>query len=121
MDILRAKELLTALADGVNPLTGELLSQDDSCNQAEIVRALYSVLAELDKAPKKPTKVLPANAGKPWTEEDAQRLCSMFDAGSSQKQMRDYFKRTNGSLAAKLVALGKLQYRDEYHANVKAD
>lgn len=32
MDIERAKELLAALSDGVNPLTGELLSEDDSCN-----------------------------------------------------------------------------------------
>ena len=36
MDILRAKELLAALADGVNPFTGEILPDDDSCNQAEI-------------------------------------------------------------------------------------
>lgn len=38
MDIIRAKELLTMLADGVNPLTGEVLSDEDSCNQVEIVR-----------------------------------------------------------------------------------
>ena len=30
MDIIRAKELLTMLADGVNPLTGEVLSDEDS-------------------------------------------------------------------------------------------
>ena len=44
MDIERAKELLTVLSDGVNPLTGELLSEDDSCNQVEIIRALNTVL-----------------------------------------------------------------------------
>ena len=29
MDIQRAKELLTLLADGVNPVTGEILPEDD--------------------------------------------------------------------------------------------
>lgn len=32
MDIERAKELLTALSAGVNPLTGEVLLEYDSCN-----------------------------------------------------------------------------------------
>ena len=31
MDIQRAKELLAVLSDGVNPLTGEVLPEDDSC------------------------------------------------------------------------------------------
>lgn len=48
MDLERAKELLWSLADGVNPLTGEVLCNQDSCNQVEIVRALYSVLVALD-------------------------------------------------------------------------
>ena len=44
MDIKRAIELLKGLADGVNPLTGEVLSPQDSCNQVEIVRALHCVI-----------------------------------------------------------------------------
>lgn len=42
MDILRAKEIVEILADGVNPMTGEILSEGDSCNQAEVVRAYLS-------------------------------------------------------------------------------
>ena len=44
MDICHAKELLTVLADGINPLTGEVLPSSDSCNQVEVVRALHAVL-----------------------------------------------------------------------------
>lgn len=33
MDINQAKEMLYALADGVNPVTGEILPPEDSCNQ----------------------------------------------------------------------------------------
>lgn len=39
MDILRAKEIIGGLADGVNPLIGEILPPEDPCNQADIVRA----------------------------------------------------------------------------------
>ena len=51
MDIQRAKELLAVLSGGVNPLTGEVLPEDDSCNQVEIVRALNTVLRYLDNQP----------------------------------------------------------------------
>lgn len=56
MDIERAKELLSTLADGIDPMTGEVLGKYDSCNQVEIVRALHTVLHELDKLPKKKDK-----------------------------------------------------------------
>ena len=79
MDIERAKELLSALADGVDPLTGEVLDRDNVCNRPEIIRALHMALYELDKREKKTVKKhLPENAGKPWTEEDEDRLCEMF-------------------------------------------
>lgn len=40
MDVSRAKQILEVLAEGVNPLTGEILPLDDSCNQGDVVRAL---------------------------------------------------------------------------------
>lgn len=61
MDIQRAKELLTALADGLDPLTGEVLPSDHVCNKGDIVRALHCVLEALPRGQKKP---LPANNGK---------------------------------------------------------
>lgn len=53
MDIEHAKELLATLSDGVNPLTGEVLAESDSCNQVEIVRALNTVLRFMDSHSKK--------------------------------------------------------------------
>lgn len=113
MDIARAKELLAALADGVNPLTGELLSEYDSCNQAEMVRALHTVVRYLDDNTK-PKHPQPENAGKPWTKEDEEILCRMFDAGSSRKEICEHFKRTSGAIAARLVRLGKISEREEF-------
>lgn len=114
MDIERAKELLSCLADGVNPLTDEVLSRSDSCNQVEIDRALHTVLHELDRLPKKKDKNLPDNAGKPWTREDEAALGKMFDSGSARKELCERFKRTPGSIASRLVRLEKLHTTDEF-------
>lgn len=79
MDIQRAKELLTVLAEGVDPLTGEVLPDDHVCNKGEIVRALNCAVEELSRRRKKP---LPENNGKPWTEELDDELCRLFDGGN---------------------------------------
>ncbi len=114
MDIERAKQLITMLADGVNPLTGEVLADNDSCNQVEIVRALNMVLRQLDNQPKKPPKPSLANAGKPWTTEEEAVLCRMFDANCTKKEICTYFKRSTEAIAARLVKLGKIRERDEF-------
>ena len=44
MELERARTLLTELADGVDPLTGECLPSDSVCNRPEIIRALHCVL-----------------------------------------------------------------------------
>ena len=99
MDIQRAKELLTALADGLDPLTGEVLPSD-------IVRALHCVLEALPRGLKKP---LPANNGKPWTEKADQELCSLFDSGMTKKELCAHFGRTSGAIDSRLERLGKIQ------------
>lgn len=106
MDIQRAKELLTGLAEGIDPLTGEILPSDSVCNKPEIIRALYCVIREPSVKPK---KLQPENAGKPWTADDDILLCKMFDAGKNCREMRSYFKRTEGAIASRLVRLGKIK------------
>ena len=63
MDLQRAKELLSGLADGVDPLTGEVFPEDHVCNKAEMIRAFHCVRKAF---PGKASKPQPENAGKPW-------------------------------------------------------
>lgn len=112
MDLQRAKELLASLADGIDPLTGEVLPEESVCNKAEIVRAFHCILSAL---PSKQKKKQPENAGKPWTAEDDAALCSMYDAGSAKKEMCAFFKRSEGGIASRLVRLGKISARDEFN------
>lgn len=117
MDLARAYELIAGLADGINPLTGEILPSSSVCNQAEIVRALHAALNALSR--KIDSRPMPANAGKPWGREDDEKLASMYDAGKSKKELCTYFQRTDGAIAARLVRIGKIQERSAYRANVR--
>lgn len=70
------------------------------------------LLLEVSDAPAKSKRSnLPENSGKPWTPELDQSLCDMFDSGASTMEMCEYFKRSRGGIAARLVRLGKIQNR----------
>lgn len=88
MELERARTLLTELADGVDPLTGECLPPDSVCNRPEIIRALHCVLQHTAGGRKRPS---PPNAGKPWTEADDSALLQMYDAGSDVGGAQDAF------------------------------
>ena len=105
MDVQRAKELLTVLADGVDPLTGEVLPEDHVCNKGEIVRALHCAVEELSRRRK---RTLPENNGKPWTEKLDDELCRLFDGGMKKKDLCTHFGRTSGAIESRLERLGKL-------------
>ena len=113
MDIERAKVLLTALADGVNPITGELLPSYDSCNQAEIVRALHTAVTTLEKAAKRSSKPQPDNAGKPWTEEEEGNLVSSYRSGKTASEIAAEHNRSKGAIASRLVKLGIVSFKEE--------
>lgn len=108
MEIQRAKEILTALADGVNPLTGELLPPQDSCNQVEIVRALHTALKELDGV-SKTAKQQPQNAGKPWTEYELNKLENEYNSRMSIRSIAKEHGRSKGAIEAKLADLGIIE------------
>ena len=111
MDILRAKEIIEGLANGVNPLTGEVLAPEDSCNQPDVIRALHAILSAL---PEKMQKSQPENSGKPWTSEDDRILAAMYDEGKTRKEICEYFKRSTGGIASRLVRLGKTTDRGAF-------
>ena len=110
MDIIRAKEIISALAEGIDPTTGEVLPDNSVCNKGEIVRAFYAVLSHIDE--KKPKKNLPANAGKPWTKEDEDLLIRLYQSGASKKDICKTLQRTATGIAARLVHLGIIDNRD---------
>ena len=120
MEIGRAHELLAALADGADPLTGEILPREHVCNQPEIIRALHEALKALEAAapppepaPVKPERLPPQNAGKPWTQAEEEKLLDGFDAGLSLSAIAKEHGRTRGAIRSRLESLGKLERQED--------
>lgn len=82
MDIVRAKEIVQMLADGVDPATGEVLVDDSVYNKPEVIRALYTVLGALTEKKFVAANTMKRdplrNAGKPWTEIEDAKLQDEF-------------------------------------------
>jgi hypothetical protein len=53
-------------------------------------------------------ETLPENAGKPWTEEEDNRLISHYDIGKSIKEISEEHKRTEGAIKSRLLKLDKI-------------
>ena len=112
MEIDRAKEILSALAEGVDPTTGQLLPEDSVYNKGDVVRALYTILIALDT--QKPKREQPENAGKPWSKEDDNLLISLYRSGAAKTDICATFKRTSTGIASRLVRLGEIESRDVF-------
>ncbi|NLG77078.1 MAG: hypothetical protein GX535_12655, partial [Xanthomonadaceae bacterium] len=79
MDHTKALNIVSTLANGVNPLTGEVFASDSPYQSPEIVRALFVAARALEKgslpasSASKEVRVrtpgLP-NVGKPWSAEE---------------------------------------------------
>lgn len=102
MELERARTLLTELADGVDPLTGECLPSDSVCNRPEIIRALQHTAGGRKRTS-------PPNAGKPWTEADDSALLQMYDAGSDVEELKTHFQRSRTAIIRRLERLGRVQ------------
>ena len=111
MDITRAKELLSALADGFDPFTGEVFSQEHICNHPDIIRAFHQILGATQE-PKKGTSA--PNAGKPWPQEEQDKLVNEFHSGMKLSAIAKEHGRTRGAIEAKLAHLGLSE--DSYYS-----
>ena len=120
-------DIIKALSDGINPITGESISKDSLLNDQVIVRALNSA-TEVMKADKinqenlllkdkkkQENNVISGrlkNHGLSWTEELVSKLVKKFKNGSSIPELSDEFQRTISSLESKLFDAGLIKEED---------
>ena len=113
MDTDKSLEIIHALSKGVDPHTGEEYAADSPYMHPQTVQALFIAMQALERSKKAEDrlKCLPNNAGKAWAEEEDQRLIAAFDSGKTTKQLADIHGRTEGSICARLVKHGRLQFQ----------
>lgn len=117
-------KILEALANGVNPLTGELLPTNAPYNSPEVIRAMFFALEHFKNPKKRLPKIkksleqkrmenlangLPENAGLPWPQEHRDQLCDQFKGGVKISSLAAIFGRTNASIAAELKKQGLIE------------
>ncbi len=110
MEIEEALKIMRALADGVNPETGEVLSADAVYQYPPVVRALHRAVLALEyvEERERSRKAPPANAGKSWSRAEDEQVCEELRRGIDFHQIARTHNRTIGSIIARLVKLGKI-------------
>jgi hypothetical protein len=112
MDDIKALSIVSALANGVNPQTGEVFDMDSPYQTADVIRALYIAVRALEtttKTKRRPDRErMPANAGKPWTEKEDLELLTKFDEGLSIADLARAHDRTSAGIQARLERHGRL-------------
>lgn len=99
-------ETLTALANGVNPITGEILEKNNVYNDPEVIRVLFNTV-DLIKNIKTPKNVLrPSNSGSPWTQDKDTELIKLFKENPDLKVIAKQLGRSTGSIHSRLLKLG---------------
>lgn len=111
MDDVTALKIIDTLANGVNPATGEMLAADHPCQHSDVLRALWLASRALQDQRLRALRqsTLPANVGKPWSEEENNALVAEFHAGRAMTEIATLHQRTAAGIQARLEKLGLLQ------------
>jgi hypothetical protein len=109
VDAGRAREILSLLADGIDPYTGEQYPIDSPYQHPDTVRALFAAIAALPKSSRPKTPSRSGRAGEPWSDQEDQRLREAFGGGMSVADLASSHERTRGAIVARLVRLGLVE------------
>jgi len=106
----RARHILQALVQGVDPLTGEELPHGTVLQEADVIRALLSGIAALEQTAARAQRraQLPGNVGQPWSVDEEATLITAFKSGESLPNIAARHGRTLRAIEARLERMGLL-------------
>lgn len=124
MDPFLARTMVEALSEGINPVTGQALSQHDSCSDEEIRWALQTVLEHCTIAPVEQCDLFdeddPQTArkkraaknaqryprgGEVWSAKEEKELVTMLRRGKNIYQIANALKRTPRAISERMKNL----------------
>lgn len=118
MNTTQAATIIEALADGIDPSTGEILMETSPFNNVDVVRALNLALKALSKLSDfdvDPEAIAERN-GKPWTPAEEEALRKAFTEGQGSAAIMAAHRRSSGGISSRLVKLGLITERREFRA-----
>lgn len=109
MEVEKALQIVSLLADGIDPSTGEMFPPESPYQNAETVRALVLAAKGLRRRNSgQRSRSFPGNVGRPWTTEQENALIEAFEQGAGLPEIAAALERTTRSLEFRLVKLGKM-------------
>ena len=102
MDIIRAREIIRSLAEGVDPTTGEVLPTESVFNSPDVIRALYTIWEATASPSTDPLR----NAGKPWTKAEDDKLRDEFSEKLKISDIAKEHGRSYRAIESRLDHLG---------------
>lgn len=104
----RARKILQALVQGVDPTTGAELEAGTVLQRADVLRALLAGVAALEQNSARAHRraQLPENVGLPWSDDEERTLVSEFQSGDSLSEIAAKHGRTLRAIEARLERLG---------------
>lgn len=124
MDIDSSIKTLQKLANGADPITGEVLPEASPYNHPDVIRAIFSVIDAVKNPPKKGKQVkktvqekqaenlesgLPVNAGLPWSDDERSELHQDFAANMPIQDLAAKFGRSQGAISVELKKQGLVE------------
>ena len=103
--------MVRALADGVNPENGKLLTADVVYPYAPVVSALHNRAVgalEILKARERSGRTLPGSGIKSWSRAENAQRCEELRRGTDFRQIAKTYDQAMASIIARLMKLGKI-------------
>lgn len=115
MNQLEPQNVMRYLAEGIDPISLNPLSEDSPLQKPYLIRVFYAAADALVRirAYESRKSRLPKNAGRSWTPFEDEQLSASFSAGTTIKVLSSEHERTSAAIRARLIKLGKISEFDE--------
>jgi hypothetical protein len=119
MELTQARTIVKNLAEGIDPITGEVFPPDSPYNHPSVIRALFTVhrysqvpktRMSIDERRQKNLELgRPRNTGLPWSEEDRSRVASGFQSQQTIGELASTLGRSRSAIHAELIKQGLVE------------
>ena len=119
MAFLDARQILQALVQGFDPVSGAQLPVGAVVQRTEVLGALLEAISALEADAERTRRRVqsPQNVGKPWGQEEEAQLEAAFRSGEALPAIAARHSRTITAIEARLELMGLITARERTTRN----